>query len=79
MAVLDFNNNRDNPLVDGLQGFVLDNVVVPAAQSMGVEDEYKYLRPSIAAFLTGMGLFITYVSMLAAEPIFPVPVRRACP
>eukprot|EP00958_Prasinococcus_capsulatus_P005672 scaffold547_cov384-Prasinococcus_capsulatus_cf.AAC.30 len=53
LAVLDFNNNRDKPMVDAFQGFMLDNVVVPTAQSMGVEDEYRYLKPSIAAFLTG--------------------------
>jgi demethylmenaquinone methyltransferase/2-methoxy-6-polyprenyl-1,4-benzoquinol methylase len=36
-----------------LQGWVLDNVVVPTASSYGLEDEYKYLRPSIQRFPQG--------------------------
>lgn len=37
----------------GLQGFLLEQVVVPAAASYGLGDEYAYLRPSIKAFPQG--------------------------
>jgi demethylmenaquinone methyltransferase/2-methoxy-6-polyprenyl-1,4-benzoquinol methylase len=36
-----------------LQGLLLEQVVVPAAASYGLEDEYRYLRPSIKRFPTG--------------------------
>ena len=36
-----------------LQGWLLDNVVVPAARSYGLEEEYAYLRPSIKKFPVG--------------------------
>lgn len=36
-----------------LQGWVLDNVVVPTAAGYGLEDEYRYLRPSIQRFPQG--------------------------
>ena len=53
-SILDFNNaSRSNQAADFLQGFALNNFVVPAARSYGLEDEYKYLRPSIQAFPTG--------------------------
>ncbi|GAB4818992.1 hypothetical protein N2152v2_006038 [Parachlorella kessleri] len=52
VAVLDFNNVQ-NPLVDSFQGFMLENVVVPRARSLGVAEEYEYLRPSIKRFPTG--------------------------
>ncbi|GBF89833.1 hypothetical protein Rsub_02537 [Raphidocelis subcapitata] len=51
-AVLDFNNNTD-PLVDGVQAFFLERLVVPAAAAYGLADEYEYLRPSIKRFPTG--------------------------
>lgn len=51
-AVLDFNNNA-NPVISGVQGFMLDNVVVPAATKYGLQDEYAYLRPSIQRFPSG--------------------------
>ena len=54
-AILDFNN-ASSPVVSGLQGFMLDNVVVPAASKYGLQDEYAYLRPSIQRFLTGTTL-----------------------
>ena len=41
MAVLDFNNSP-NPVVNSTQGWVLDNVVVPAARSRGIGPEYEY-------------------------------------
>lgn len=53
-AILDFNNaSQSNPLIDAVQGWALDNVVVPAAKSYGLEEEYRYLRPSIRAFPDG--------------------------
>jgi len=51
-AILDFNNS-DFGLVDSLQGFFLEQLVVPAAEARGVGDEYRYLRPSIKKFPTG--------------------------
>lgn len=35
-----------------VQGLLLENVVVPAAAAYGLEDEYRYLRPSIKRFPT---------------------------
>ncbi len=32
---------------------MLENVVVPSARSLGVAEEYEYLRPSIKRFPTG--------------------------
>jgi demethylphylloquinol methyltransferase len=52
-AFLDFNH-ATNPLVDIVQGFLLDNVVVPVAKGRGVSAEYEYLKPSIACFPTGV-------------------------
>lgn len=37
-----------------LQGWALENVVVPVARSYGMEEEYQYLRPSIKRFPTGV-------------------------
>jgi len=51
-AVLDFNHSP-NPIVHGVQGALLDGLVVPAARAAGVGPQYEYLRPSIAAFPTG--------------------------
>ena len=51
-AILDFNNSEDW-VVDGAQSWFLENLVVPAAESKGVGDEYRYLRPSIKQFPTG--------------------------
>ncbi|BDA47971.1 2-phytyl-1,4-naphtoquinone methyltransferase [Coccomyxa sp. Obi] len=52
VAVLDFNNST-NPAVDAIQGWALENVVVPMARSYGLCEEYEYLRPSIKRFPTG--------------------------
>lgn len=52
VAILDFNNSPD-PLVDGAQSWLLENLVVPAARRYGLEEEYQYLRPSIKNFPTG--------------------------
>ena len=52
VAVLDFNN-PDDPTTAAVQGFMLDNVVVPIADLNGVAAEYRYLRPSIERFPRG--------------------------
>lgn len=52
VAILDFNNSS-NTVVDGVQGFFLDSLVVPAAEAEGVGDEYRYLRPSIKKYPHG--------------------------
>lgn len=52
LAVLDFNNPVD-PTTAAIQGFLLDNVVVPIADLNGVAAEYRYLRPSIERFPRG--------------------------
>ena len=51
-VVLDFNNS-ENGVVDWAQEQLLERVVVPAAAELGVEKEYRYLRPSIKKFPTG--------------------------
>ena len=43
-AVVDFNNATD-PNLNALQGFILDNVVVPVADLNGVAAEYRYCDP----------------------------------
>jgi len=50
-AVLDFNNST-NPVTKSMQSFMLDNLVVPVAKLNNVEEEYAYLKPSIARFPT---------------------------
>ena len=52
LAVLDFNNPSD-PTTAAVQGFMLDNIVVPIADLNGVAAEYRYLRPSIERFPRG--------------------------
>lgn len=52
VAILDFNHSP-NPVVDALQGALLEGLVVPVARAAGVGPQYEYLRPSIAAFPTG--------------------------
>ena len=51
-AVVDFNNST-NAAVNQVQGFILDTVVVPAADALGVAAEYRYLKPSIERYPTG--------------------------
>ena len=51
-AILDFNRSA-NPVVNGLQSWALQNIVVPTAASYGLSQEYKYLQPSIERFPTG--------------------------
>jgi len=36
-----------------VQGWALENVVVPLARSRGLAEEYEYLRPSIQRFPKG--------------------------
>jgi demethylmenaquinone methyltransferase/2-methoxy-6-polyprenyl-1,4-benzoquinol methylase len=55
VAILDFNNS-ENMVVDGIQAFFLDSLVVPAAEAKGVGDEYRYLRPSIKKYPQGSQL-----------------------
>eukprot|EP00873_Tetraselmis_striata_P023097 jgi/Tetstr1/443361/TSEL_031376.t1 len=52
-AILDFNNADDDSVADTVQGWALENVVVPAADFYGLRDEYAYLRPSIKNFPSG--------------------------
>ncbi|EFN54843.1 hypothetical protein CHLNCDRAFT_48897 [Chlorella variabilis] len=53
VAILDFNNAADNAVVDAAQAWFLEQLVVPAARSLGVAEEYEYLRPSIQRFPSG--------------------------
>jgi demethylmenaquinone methyltransferase/2-methoxy-6-polyprenyl-1,4-benzoquinol methylase len=55
VAILDFNNS-DDQIVDGLQEFFLESLVVPAAEAEGVGEEYRYLRPSIKKYPKGAAL-----------------------
>lgn len=55
VAILDFNNSDDH-IVDGLQEFFLESLVVPAAEAEGVGEEYRYLRPSIKKYPKGAAL-----------------------
>ena len=42
-SVVDFNNST-NQTVNQVQGMILDNLVVPAADILGVAAEYRYLK-----------------------------------
>ncbi|CAN6446207.1 unnamed protein product [Victoria cruziana] len=52
VSILDFNKSTDAS-VGFVQGWIIDNVVVPAGNAYGLSKEYAYLRSSIAEFLTG--------------------------
>lgn len=52
VSVLDFNRPT-NTFVYGIQDWLLDNVVVPIATQYGMQEEYAYLKKSIAQFPTG--------------------------
>ncbi|GAQ83677.1 ubiquinone/menaquinone biosynthesis methyltransferase [Klebsormidium nitens] len=52
VAILDFNN-ASGTVIGELQGWLLDNVVVPVARQFQVEEQYEYLRPSIERFPRG--------------------------
>eukprot|EP00892_Ulva_mutabilis_P006960 jgi/Ulvmu1/4636/UM002_0367.1 len=51
-AILDFNH-AENAVADAVQGFLLEQVVVPMARERGLAAEYEYIRPSIEAFPIG--------------------------
>ena len=51
-AVLDFNNSSSR-VVDQLQSWALQSIVVPLAASYGLSQEYAYLQPSIQKFPKG--------------------------
>lgn len=52
VSVLDFNKSTQ-PFTVMIQGWMIDNVVVPTAGGFGVAREYEYLKTSIEGFLTG--------------------------
>ena len=54
-VIVDFNNST-NATVNQVQGLILDNLVVPAADVLGVAAEYRYLKPSIERYPTGLEL-----------------------
>ena len=51
-SVLDFNRSESEGVL-GFQGWMLDNLVVPVASQFGMQEEYAYLKTSIARFPTG--------------------------
>ncbi|KAF3431231.1 hypothetical protein FNV43_RR25961 [Rhamnella rubrinervis] len=55
VCILDFNKSTI-PVIALFQEWMIDNVVVPAASSYGLAEEYKYLKSSINEFLTGKEL-----------------------
>ncbi|XP_064997800.1 2-phytyl-1,4-beta-naphthoquinone methyltransferase, chloroplastic-like isoform X2 [Musa acuminata AAA Group] len=55
VSILDFNKSTSS-LVNMLQEWIIDNVVVPTASEYGLSQEYKYLKTSIDEFLTGKEL-----------------------
>ncbi|XVE92382.1 hypothetical protein REPUB_Repub01dG0092400 [Reevesia pubescens] len=55
VSILDFNKSMQ-PLTALFQEWMIDNVVVPTATVYGLAEEYKYLKTSIAEFVTGKEL-----------------------
>ncbi|KAB2609661.1 2-phytyl-1,4-beta-naphthoquinone methyltransferase [Pyrus ussuriensis x Pyrus communis] len=51
VSIRDFNKST-NPVVSAVQELMIDNLVVPVASGFGLEDDYKYLKSSVRAFLT---------------------------
>ncbi len=51
-AILDFHRPTQ-PLVCAFQQWYLENVVVPAAEHLGLTEEYAYIAPSLERFPTG--------------------------
>ena len=51
-AILDFHTPT-NPLVKQFQQWYLDTVVVPAAERLGMSEEYAYIGPSVDRFPLG--------------------------
>ncbi|KAH9566801.1 hypothetical protein CY35_04G148200 [Sphagnum magellanicum] len=68
-SILDFNHSQQQ-LTQGLQDWMLDNVVVPIATQFGLQEEYAYLKTSIAQFPTG-----TQQERLALNEGFPNTVH----
>jgi demethylmenaquinone methyltransferase/2-methoxy-6-polyprenyl-1,4-benzoquinol methylase len=52
VAILDFHR-PSNPSIRAFQQWYLDRIVVPAAESLGLKDEYVYISPSLDRFPTG--------------------------
>ncbi len=51
-AILDFHRPT-NPLIVQFQKWYLDTVVVPAAERLGLSEEYAYISPSVDRFPSG--------------------------
>ena len=68
-AVVDFNH-AVNPNLNAVQGFLLDNRVVPVADMNGVAAEYRYLRPSIERYPKGPELVDLAVAAGFSEATF---------
>ncbi|KAI3696495.1 hypothetical protein L1987_79513 [Smallanthus sonchifolius] len=51
-SILDFNKSTDE-FRTSIQGWMIDNIVVPVAAGYGLSEEYQYLKSSIQEFLTG--------------------------
>lgn len=51
-AILDFHR-PENTMMRGFQQWYLDNLVVPAANQMGLKEEYAYINPSLERFPNG--------------------------
>ncbi|CAH1433961.1 unnamed protein product [Lactuca virosa] len=51
-SILDFNKSTDE-FRTSIQGWMIDNIVVPVAAGYGLTVEYRYLKSSIQEFLTG--------------------------
>lgn len=51
-AILDFHRPKA-PLMRAFQQWYLDNAVVPAAERLGLTEEYAYIAPSLDRFPTG--------------------------
>ncbi|CAI9300089.1 unnamed protein product [Lactuca saligna] len=51
-SILDFNKTTDE-FRTSIQGWMIDNIVVPVAAGYGLTQEYRYLKSSIQEFLTG--------------------------
>ena len=62
------------PLLPHLQAWYLENIVVPAATAQGLEEEYRYLRPSIQRFPAGRQQVCVGGAHEAREPL-----RVCCP
>jgi demethylmenaquinone methyltransferase/2-methoxy-6-polyprenyl-1,4-benzoquinol methylase len=51
-AILDFHRPQ-HPALRQFQQWYLDTIVVPRAKSLGLEEEYAYITPSLERFPTG--------------------------